>query len=168
MDYTGPATRDGDEGGLAQSAVAPARAPTTPQLVAAGIPVLISPGEALDRLTILTLKAAATLSPEQARRIALERQLLARSWRETLGTEPTETSEWQELLEINRRLWDLEDAVRSCELAREFGAEFIDRARSIYRVNNLRASLKQTLNERLGSALCDFKFHPNEAATDSP
>jgi hypothetical protein len=64
-----------------------------------------------------------------------------------------------ELKAINVALWETEDEIRCCEQAGEFGARFIELARSVYRTNDRRAALKRRINERLGSQLIEEKSY---------
>ena len=52
---------------------------------------------------------------------------------------------------MNARLWDIEDAIRACERAGDFGPRFIDLARAVYVNNDERAAIKRAINERFGS-----------------
>jgi hypothetical protein len=56
-------------------------------------------------------------------------------------------------------LWDVEDELRDCERQKEFGATFVELARSVYRLNDRRAELKRELNQRLGSELTEEKLY---------
>ena len=64
-----------------------------------------------------------------------------------------------ELKAVNERLWDVEDALRDCEQAKDFGPRFIELARSVYRHNDQRAALKRQIDERLGSNLIEEKSY---------
>lgn len=61
---------------------------------------------------------------------------------------------------VNETLWDLEEAVRRCEAAKDFSAEFIKSARSIIHTNDRRAALKQAINRMLGASFQDEKSFP--------
>ena len=60
---------------------------------------------------------------------------------------------------VNESLWDIEDRIRDCERAGDFGAAFIALARSVYRTNDERAGLKRRINELLGSELFEEKSY---------
>ena len=64
-----------------------------------------------------------------------------------------------QLLDINKRLWQVEDDVRDKELRQEFDAKFIELARSVYRLNDERAKLKKTINQTLNSELVEEKSY---------
>lgn len=126
----------------------------------------VGAGEVLDRLTILKLKEAAARTAEQRSTIRLEQELLTTEWRRCLGNAPETSPEWGELLETNASLWQLEDKVREVEREGNFGPDFISAARSIYLTNDRRARIKRAVNTRVGSSICDFKFHDAEAGVN--
>ena len=64
-----------------------------------------------------------------------------------------------ELAAVNEALWDVEDALRVHEARGEFGARFVERARSVYRLNDERARLKRAINDALGSELIEVKSY---------
>jgi len=66
-----------------------------------------------------------------------------------------------QLLDINKRLWQVEDDIRDKELKQEFDAKFIELARRVYRLNDERAKLKKTINQRLNSELVEEKSYKN-------
>jgi hypothetical protein len=67
-------------------------------------------------------------------------------------------------------LWAIEDELRACEQAGEFGPRFVELARSVYRTNDRRAAVKRWINERLGSTLIEEKSHgaPAPAVSSEP
>jgi hypothetical protein len=60
-----------------------------------------------------------------------------------------------DLKQINEMLWDIEDRIRDCERDKNFGPEFIELARSVYRTNDRRAALKRQINELAGSSIVE-------------
>ena len=111
-----------------------------------------SPGEVCDRLAILALKVARIADPaarERARSLAGE---LRAAWDEAGLPDPDALPEAPELAAVNGALWEVEDALRACEAAARFDADFVARARSVYRLNDRRAALKASIDRRLGSA----------------
>mgnify|MGYP001212913895 CR=1 FL=1 len=66
-----------------------------------------------------------------------------------------------ELKEINKKLWDIEDAIRVYESKKLFNEKFISLARSVYQFNDQRASLKRKINIKYGSDLIEEKFYSN-------
>jgi predicted nucleic acid-binding Zn-ribbon protein len=64
-----------------------------------------------------------------------------------------------ELKGVNEALWEIEDRIRDCERAQDFGPEFIELARSVYRTNDRRAAIKRQINELAGSAIIEEKSY---------
>jgi hypothetical protein len=72
-----------------------------------------------------------------------------------------------ELKQVNEALWRIEDDIRDCERRQNFGPVFIELARSVYRENDRRASLKSRINDLLGSRIVEEKSYRSwEAITD--
>jgi len=113
------------------------------------------------------LKEEAARTNEQRETIQLEQNILVSEWKRLFKQAPEISPEWNELLEANASLWRLEDMVRGAERDGNFGPDFVFAARSIYKKNDHRALIKRAVNNRLGSPICDFKFHDNEAVVGS-
>jgi hypothetical protein len=60
-----------------------------------------------------------------------------------------------ELRAVNEALWTIEDRIRECERAGDFGPEFVAPARSVYRTNDHRVAIKRRINQRLGSEIVE-------------
>ncbi len=60
---------------------------------------------------------------------------------------------------MNERLWDIEDGIRECERAGDFGPKFVELARSVYFNNDHRAAIKRRINMLLGSKLIEEKSY---------
>jgi hypothetical protein len=60
---------------------------------------------------------------------------------------------------VNDALWDIEDQIRDCERAGDFGQQFIELARSVYHQNDRRAAIKRRINDRLGSETIEEKSY---------
>lgn len=128
------------------------------------VTVPISVGELLDKITILEIKAERIADPAKLANIRVELEALDRLRRalpfDRPGIRRAEIAALvAELGQVNRRLWEVEDLLRDCERAQEFGAEFIRLARSVYKENDLRARLKRRLNEETGSELVEEKSY---------
>ena len=118
-----------------------------------------SPGELLDKLTILRIKAQRIAQPAKRANVARELALLETIWRGALPADCDVREEEAALARVNAALWDVEDALRECEAAQRFDAEFVALARSVYRHNDERAALKRRVNVKLGSALIEEKSY---------
>ncbi len=126
------------------------------------VPTLLipaSPGDVLDRLTILELKLEACQTDDARQTIHFAIDALSSAWRDALGTEPKAHPAWIQLHAINAELWQIEDEIRAFERTGDFGSEFVATARSVYQINDRRAAQKQQIDEDLGSSLVDLKFH---------
>ena len=73
-----------------------------------------------------------------------------------------------ELKAINEALWEIEDAIRECERAGDFGPRFVELARSVYHNNDRRAEIKRRINERLGSKIMEAKSYAETGVAGLP
>jgi tetratricopeptide (TPR) repeat protein len=121
--------------------------------------VEVAPGELLDKLTILEIKAERLTDPDKLRHVRQELQVLAAARDEALPASPELARLTAELKEVNERLWEIEDEIRRCEASKSFGNRFIELARSVYQTNDHRAALKRRINELLGSPLIEEKSY---------
>jgi hypothetical protein len=121
--------------------------------------VPISPGELLDKLTILRIKSARMTDETKLRNVRLELQLLEQTWRDSGAAIPEVAADETELQRVNEALWEIEDKIRDKELAREFDAEFIELARAVYVTNDERAAVKKRVNLALGSRIVEEKSY---------
>ncbi|MFM7067597.1 MAG: DUF6165 family protein [Gammaproteobacteria bacterium] len=121
--------------------------------------VPISPGELIDKITILRIKAARITDAQKLANVKVELEALERVWLEC-GLPITQVeAEERALQDVNTRLWDIEDRIRDEERAQRFGAEFIALARSVYVENDERAALKKRINLALGSRIVEEKSY---------
>ncbi len=120
--------------------------------------VPVSPGELLDKITILRIKAARIADDAKLANVRLELELLERTWLEACaGVEFGD--EERALRAVNERLWDIEDRIRDKEAGGSFDQEFIELARSVYLANDERAAVKRRVNLALGSRLVEEKSY---------
>ncbi|MEY3337824.1 MAG: hypothetical protein RL245_816, partial [Pseudomonadota bacterium] len=105
--------------------------------------VPISPGELLDKITILRIKAARMTDATKVRNVRLELDLLEKTWRDSGAAIPEVAADEAALQRVNEALWDIEDKIRDKELAQAFDAEFIELARAVYVTNDERAAVKK-------------------------
>lgn len=115
----------------------------------------ISNGELVDKVTILHIKLQKIKSEDKLVNIRNEYNLLYNSISE-LGIEE-KSEEFARLLEVNLKLWEIEDRIRIKEAAGEFDKEFIELARSVYFENDKRSEIKKTINQKTGSQLFEEK-----------
>ena len=121
--------------------------------------VPISPGELLDKITILRIKAARMTDATKVANVRLELSLLEKTWRESVGTSVDVSADEQALHAVNERLWVIEDDIRDKERAQAFDARFIELARAVYMENDERAAIKKRVNVKLGSRIVEEKSY---------
>lgn len=119
----------------------------------------VSPGELLDKLTILEIKSERIQDPEKLINIRHELELLEAVWRQEAQDSETVRALRSDLKQVNEMLWVIEDDIRLCENAGNFGDRFIELARSVYFTNDKRADLKKQINLALGSAIVEEKSY---------
>lgn len=121
----------------------------------------ISLGELIDKITILEIKVANITDPEKLKNVNHELTVLNAKIAQILDTEghaklkPLQA----DLLAINKELWVIEDDIRDCEFAKDFGDNFIALARSVYVTNDKRAHAKKVINLAFGSELIEEKSY---------
>ncbi|KPP89254.1 MAG: Protein of unknown function (DUF4254) [Rhodobacteraceae bacterium HLUCCA08] len=118
-----------------------------------------SPGELIDKLTILRLKEERIDDPAKLANVRRERAVLQATADTHLPDTPDLASLSQELYRINAELWQIEDDIRDCEARKDFGKAFIRLARAVYLTNDRRAAVKKRINLALGSALVEEKSY---------
>jgi hypothetical protein len=121
--------------------------------------VPISPGELLDKITILRIKCARIEDPAKQANVRLELAQLERSREASLPVDADLAAEENALERVNAQLWDIEDRIREHEAQRRFDAEFIELARAVYMRNDERAAIKRRINLKLDSALVEEKSY---------
>jgi tetratricopeptide (TPR) repeat protein len=119
----------------------------------------VSPGELLDKLTILEIKAERIVDAGGRAHVAAELALLGPVWA-AVPPSPELARLRADLKSVNETLWQVEDEVRVCERDGEFGARFVELARSVYRHNDARAALKREVNKLLKAPFHEQKIHP--------
>jgi hypothetical protein len=125
------------------------------------IKVEVSYGELVDKISILEIKAAHAADPGQRRNIERELAVLEAARRQIPDRGGVTRPLFDALKSVNERLWTVEDRLRDCERQRDFGPDFVELARSVYRLNDRRAALKREINTALGSSLVEEKLHPD-------
>lgn len=123
------------------------------------IQVPVSPGEVLDKITILEIKSERISDPDKVANVRRELELLGSSWKQAVDNDETVQRIHAELKSINEALWEIEDDIRDKERAREFDDRFIELARSVYVTNDQRANAKKELNLYLGSEIVEEKSY---------
>jgi tetratricopeptide (TPR) repeat protein len=132
---------------------------TSPPVQAAPIAVPISPGELLDKITILQIKQERIADAVKLRNVEEELRALLAVRAQAILAWPELDPLVAELKRVNEALWEIEDAIRDCERTQDFGPRFVELARSVYRSNDRRSELKRAINTLLGSALVEEKSY---------
>jgi len=119
----------------------------------------ISPGELLDKLTILQIKSEKITDVDKLANVNNERAALQSVADANIPRTDAMQVLKSALLEVNKQLWVIEDDIRDCERSGNFGDKFIRLARAIYITNDKRADLKKQVNLTLGSTLIEEKSY---------
>jgi hypothetical protein len=123
------------------------------------IKVPISPGELLDKLTILRIKSKRMSDADKLANVRLELRELERTWSTSAYSKINIDADIDALQAVNEKLWVIEDEIRDKERAQTFDAEFIRLARAVYIENDERAAIKRRINLTLGSTLVEEKSY---------
>ena len=115
----------------------------------------VSIGEVVDKWTILSIKAINIIDRDKLINIFKERAYL----NNVIDPEILHDSLVDDLLKVNKKLWDVEDDLRICEKDKDFSIRFIDLARSVYKLNDKRADIKKEINIKYGSEFVEEKSY---------
>ena len=122
--------------------------------------VPLSPGELLDKITILRIKVARIQDAAKLANVKRELALLEQTWKDSGAAAVHDVALDERALEnVNERLWDIEDRIRDKEARQTFDREFIELARAVYICNDERAAIKKRINLQLGSSLVEEKSY---------
>ena len=119
----------------------------------------VSWGEVFDKLSILDIKREKLADPAQRINVEREYALIQPA------LAPINQGDGQlqyfvnQLRDVNAKLWDIENGKRQCERDQRFDALFVQLARQVYLLNDLRAALKKAINAHLGSEIVEEKCH---------
>ncbi len=120
-----------------------------------------APGELIDKITILQLKSENMTDPEKLAHVQREQAVLQRTADDALPRTEQLGRLWEELYQINKDLWVIEDDIRAFDARNDFGPGFIALARAVYVTNDRRAAVKKQINLLLGSDLVEEKSYAN-------
>jgi hypothetical protein len=121
----------------------------------ASVTVEISPGELIDKLTILEIKAARITDHEKLANVRYEYALLEMARDRKIPASAALDRLVADLGAVNAKLWDIEDELCDCERAGRFDERFVGLARSVYRTNDRRAAIKGEINRLLGATIVE-------------
>ncbi len=119
----------------------------------------ISPGELLDKITILEIKSERIESADKKANVNKELAMLNDVWSNAVTEDADIKAMRSEMKSINETLWDIEDDIRDEERDKRFEARFIELARSVYVTNDQRADVKKRINLYLKSDIVEEKSY---------
>ncbi|MCW9013579.1 MAG: DUF6165 family protein [Gammaproteobacteria bacterium] len=119
----------------------------------------ISPGELLDKITILEIKFERIEAEEKRVNVKRELDMLNKVWTDSVDEDDTIAGLRKKLKSINEELWDIEDDIRDEERNRRFEQRFIELARAVYVTNDKRAEAKKDINIHLKSEIVEEKSY---------
>ena len=118
----------------------------------------ISLGELVDKISILMIKKKNISDSIKLQHINKELEFLQKTLKKYISED--EINDFLlKLVNINSKLWDIEDDIRECERKKLFDQTFIDLARSVYFTNDERAKVKNDINKTFGSELVEVKSY---------
>lgn len=122
----------------------------------------VSNGEIIDKYTILEIKLSKITDAKKVANIQHEYNRLTPDVKKLYAEAKEELhlkKLYKNLLDVNKKLWKIEDDIRECERANDFGQTFIDLARAVYYINDDRSDVKKEINIYTGSDLVEEKSY---------
>lgn len=121
------------------------------------IPVAVA--ELFDKISILQIKLDLVEDPARRNHVEVELDKLMALVRTHQLEDFLDEELYRALREVNQQLWDVCEQRRQFEQLGRFDEEFIKQSRLEYKTNDLRASIKQKINERFDSAIVEVKSY---------
>ena len=118
----------------------------------------ISLGELVDKISILIIKQKNITDETKLDHVKKELDFLQKTLMNYVQQEEI-NNYLENLININSKLWNIEDDIRECERKKMFDQTFIDLARSVYFTNDERAKVKNDINKTFGSELVEVKSY---------
>ena len=118
----------------------------------------VSLGELVDKISILHIKNINIKDNEKLKLIREELELLNQTLNKHIKNNDIQNY-LDSLIEINSKLWVIEDDIRDCERNKKFDQIFIDLARSVYFTNDKRSEVKLEINKKFGSKIIEVKSY---------
>ena len=119
--------------------------------------VEVSVGELLDKISILEIKQDKIKDPEKLNFINNEHSILKNQFEKNVKSDEKLEKLFQDLKDINAKLWVIEDDKRNCEKNKDFGEKFIKLSRDVHFLNDDRAKIKLEINNHTGSTIKEIK-----------
>jgi len=117
--------------------------------------IIVSIGEVVDKWTILSIKALNITDKDKLKHVFTEKNYL----NTVIDPEILHDPLVDELLWVNKQLWDVEDRLRDCERNKVFDDHFVQLARSVYLLNDKRAHIKKQINIKYHSEFIEEKSY---------
>ena len=122
----------------------------------------ISAGELVDKITILEIKKNKISIEKKIVEVNKELNSLKKTFDKFITKKSLIEKHFIQLKDINLKLWDIEDGKRECEKKQDFGDNFIQLSRNVYKLNDLRAKIKLEINQNLGSNIKEIKSYKSK------
>lgn len=117
----------------------------------------VSIGELIDKLSILQIKEMKIVDPQKVEHVKKESLMLQNKLAELDLREAEEFL--KKMVDINLKLWEIEDRIRVKEKEQKFDQEFIDLARAVYVTNDQRFAVKNEINSTYQSGIVEVKSY---------
>jgi len=127
------------------------------------ISIPVSIGELVDKLTILEIKSSKITDDEKLKNVRYEYMSLKNTY-DSLSLDPDIVDFYDELYEVNLKIWDLENEIRKIGLELYYTTDYIKVAKiakQIYISNDLRSTIKKNINLKYNSEIVEEKSHTN-------
>jgi len=118
----------------------------------------VSLGELIDKISILHIKNTNIKDNEKLLLVKEELSLLQQTLNDHVNSDQIKPF-LDSLIDINSKLWVIEDDIRDCERDKNFDQKFIDLARSVYFTNDKRSEIKLEINKKFGSKIVEVKSY---------
>ena len=116
-------------------------------------------GEILDKLSILQIKLIKIKNNEKLKNIDYEYNILLNIVSKNIDSNILNNEKYKNLLDVNKKLWNVEDNLREFEKINKFDEDFIINARSVYILNDQRCYIKKLLNNEYNSNIIEEKSY---------
>ena len=126
------------------------------------MPVLTLPvsfGEAADKIAILEIKRHRISDPAKRANVELELSQIAPLFFAQVNGSEEFAPLFEELKNVNGRLWDIEEHIREHERRGDFGQEFVRLARAVYQTNDERMRVKRRIDLLFDSPIREEKSY---------
>ena len=118
----------------------------------------VSLGELVDKISILHITTKNIKDYEKNKLVVHELELLNETLDKHIKREDIQKY-LDSLIEINSKLWLIEDNIRDCERNKNFDQKFVELARSVYFTNDKRSEIKLNINKKFGSKIVEVKSY---------